>query len=201
MGGEGSGRKKWTQAERQEFRQKRAAKKMLAKHISDNLIEDPTNIEIYNQTPVVDQDVMRSIFKWMEVGMTKPQNNQEWAERVLRFFKETTEANEYIPWEKFCFAMGYTVSGMDDIMAGRTHIDPFVSSLLEKSKSFCQIYDAEMVSRGKLPQIAYIFRAKNYFGMKSDQQLAKEDEKPDRNLVQSINDIRAITDKYVDSVE
>ena len=41
--------------------------------------------------------------------------------------------------------------------------------MIKKAKEILASLDAELVSRGKIPQITYIFRAKNFFGMKDVQ--------------------------------
>ena len=37
--------------------------------------------------------------------------------------------------------------------------------MIKKSKEILAALDAELVSRGKIPQVTYIFRAKNFFQM------------------------------------
>lgn len=37
--------------------------------------------------------------------------------------------------------------------------------MIEMAKEILASIDAELVSRGKIPQITYIFRAKNFFGL------------------------------------
>ena len=38
--------------------------------------------------------------------------------------------------------------------------------LLKKAKEFMASYDAQIVATNKMPPVAYIFRAKNYYGMR-----------------------------------
>lgn len=41
----------------------------------------------------------------------------------------------------------------------------------KKGKEILAGIDAKLVSMGKIPQVTYIFRAKNFFGMKDQQDL------------------------------
>lgn len=41
----------------------------------------------------------------------------------------------------------------------------------KKAKEILAGIDAKLVSMGKIPQVTYIFRAKNFFGMKDQQDL------------------------------
>ena len=43
--------------------------------------------------------------------------------------------------------------------------------MIKKAKEILAGIDAKLVSMGKIPQVTYIFRAKNFFGMKDQQDL------------------------------
>ena len=122
----------------------------------------------------VDVGEYKNIFRWFEMGMTTPQNDKEWAERITTFFAICAENDELITWEKFCLAVGYTTLGMSQILSGRIKTTPIVYSLLQKAKQFVSSYDATLVSKGKLNPVAYIFRGKQYYGFKTDSMLEKE---------------------------
>ena len=38
--------------------------------------------------------------------------------------------------------------------------------MIQKAKEILAAIDAELVSHGKIPQVTYIFRSKNFFGMR-----------------------------------
>ena len=57
--------------------------------------------------------------------------------------------------------------------------------------------DAELVSRGKIPQVTYIFRAKNFFGMKDQTDLVVAPANP----LGDISDAETIKDKYAELPE
>jgi DNA-binding XRE family transcriptional regulator len=47
---------------------------------------------------------------------------------------------------------------------------PFDPNLIKRAKHLIATYDAEMVSSGKLNPVVYIFRGKNYYGLKDQQE-------------------------------
>ena len=46
--------------------------------------------------------------------------------------------------------------------------------IVKKAKDYIATYDAEMVHQGKIPAPVYIFRSKNYYGMKDVQEVKVE---------------------------
>ena len=44
--------------------------------------------------------------------------------------------------------------------------------IVKKAKEVLAGIDAKLVSEGKIPQVTYIFRAKNYFGMRDQTQIS-----------------------------
>lgn len=45
---------------------------------------------------------------------------------------------------------------------------------MKKAKDYIATYDAEMVANGKIPAPVYIFRSKNFYGMKDVQEVKVE---------------------------
>ena len=43
--------------------------------------------------------------------------------------------------------------------------------MIKKAKEILAGIDAKLVSQGKIPQVTYIFRAKNFFGMKDQSEV------------------------------
>ena len=46
--------------------------------------------------------------------------------------------------------------------------------IVKKAKDYIATYDAEMANQGKVPSPVYIFRSKNYYGMKDVQEVKVE---------------------------
>ena len=49
-----------------------------------------------------------------------------------------------------------------------------MTDIIKKAKDYSATYDAEMVANGKIPAPVYIFRSKNYYGMKDVQEVKVE---------------------------
>ena len=50
--------------------------------------------------------------------------------------------------------------------------------LIKKAKGFIASFESEMVTEGKINPVVYIFRAKNYFGMKDQQEVVLTPNQP-----------------------
>ena len=50
--------------------------------------------------------------------------------------------------------------------------------MIKKAKEFIASFESEMVTEGKINPVVYIFRAKNYFGMKDQQDVVLKPETP-----------------------
>lgn len=95
------------------------------------------------------------------------QSDEECAERLNQYFSECT-ANSALPTvEHMSLALGTTRKTVWDWENGRG-CSTARSYMIKKAKQILAAIDAELVSSGKIPQVVYIFRAKNFFGM-SDQ--------------------------------
>ena len=70
------------------------------------------------------------------------------------------------------------------------------SDLIKKAKEILAGIDAKLVSQGKIPQITYIFRAKNFFGLTDKQEVVVTPQAP----LGDTKDTKALEAEYVDSV-
>lgn len=110
--------------------------------------------------------MLGDVLQWYDRPIVK--TDEECAERLNEYF-ETVQKTGAIPTvEKMCLALGTTrrtVWGWqngDGCSVTRSH-------MIKKAKEVLAAMDAELVSRGKIPQVTYIFRAKNFFDMKDQQ--------------------------------
>lgn len=95
-------------------------------------------------------------------------SDEECAERLNGYFRDCHEQQMIPTVECMSLALGTVRRTVWDWEHGigcsstRTH-------MIKKAKQILAAIDADLVSAGKIPQVVYIFRAKNFFGM-SDQQ-------------------------------
>lgn len=97
-------------------------------------------------------------------------SDEECAERLNDYFKLCVEYGQIPTVEDMCLALGTVRSTVwrwengDGCSSAR-------QNMIKKAKEILAGIDAKLVSKGKIPQITYIFRAKNFFGMKDTQDL------------------------------
>lgn len=107
------------------------------------------------------KEILRHNLYWYHRDIVK--TDEECAERLNEFFARLAETGEIPTVEKMCLALGTvrnTVWTWEQGVLGPTRMH-----MIKKAKEILAALDAELVSKGKIPQITYIFRAKNFFGL------------------------------------
>lgn len=107
------------------------------------------------------KQILKNNLYWYKRDIVK--SDEECAERLNEFFERLAETGEIPTVEKMCLALGTyrrTVWEWEQGYVGETR-----GRMIKKAKEILAALDAELVSRGKIPQVTYIFRAKNFFGM------------------------------------
>lgn len=72
--------------------------------------------------------------------------------------------------EGMALAFGTTRQSLWEWETGRKH-GPVSADIIKKAKEMLAMFDADMVNTGKLNPVTYIFRSKNYYGMKDQQDI------------------------------
>ena len=110
-------------------------------------------------------DIVSNVLQWQNA---KPvESDDECEERLNAFFQHMADTGELPTVEKMCLALGTVRQRVWEWEQGRK--GERRADIVKKAKQILAAIDAELVSKNKIPQVTYIFRAKNYFGM-SDQQ-------------------------------
>lgn len=112
------------------------------------------------------KDILKNSLYWYKRDIVK--TDEECAERLNEFFTRLAETGEIPTVEKMCLALGTVRSTVWEWEQGK--LTPARANMIKKAKEILASLDAELVSRGKIPQITYIFRAKNFFGMQDKQE-------------------------------
>lgn len=100
---------------------------------------------------------------------TRAVTDQELSDRLVEYFTFTID-NEKIPTiEGMALHLGYDVATLRRWQFGQEGSTPFRRSLIKKAKGLLAAFDAELVMENKVNPTGYIFRAKNYYGMKDVQ--------------------------------
>ena len=113
----------------------------------------------------IKQIVSNSLY-WYKRELVK--TDEECAERLNEYFQRIVDTGEIPTVEKMCLALGTVRQTLWDWEQGKRGTAR--ADIIKKAKEILASLDAELVSRGKIPQITYIFRAKNFFGMQDKQE-------------------------------
>lgn len=120
------------------------------------------------ESPKAD-DVRRigaSLLKWY--NMERAESDEEIRERLYQYFTETLGTGELPTVEEMCLALGYDRKTIWRWENGQEGSTPARRHLIKKAKEFLASFDAKLVQEGKVNPTTYIFRAKNYFGLKDE---------------------------------
>lgn len=127
--------------------------------------------------------VLSECLNWYKQGMKPAQTDDEVEQRTIDFFQYCIDNGERPTIEKYALALGYTRKTLFDWEVGNTQ-SKRRSDIIKKAKEFLASYDAAMSTQGKLNPVLYIFRGKNYYGMKDQQEITIE---PKTGLVSDVS--------------
>ena len=109
--------------------------------------------------------VIQNSVQWIKAPPCVDDEDAE--RRLLDFFQACIDNQEFPTMEKLCLALGCCTSTFSNW--GRGSLGPRRMALVKKARQIMASIDAEMVSTGHLDRVAYIFRAKNFYGMRDQQ--------------------------------
>lgn len=113
------------------------------------------------------REINNNVRRFWEMGRTKVKSDEELESRLSEFFLICAETDQTPTVEKMVLCTGYTRSGFWDIENGvRQGFSSETANIIKKAKEFLSAFDADLLIKNKLNPVAYIFRAKNYYGMK-----------------------------------
>lgn len=110
--------------------------------------------------------IIQESYQFFNLPIVK--SDDECAERLNWYFQLCNEKGQIPTVEDMCLALGtvrqtvWRWENGDGCSSAR-------KDMIKKAKEILAGIDAKLVSQGKIPQITYIFRAKNFFGMKDTQ--------------------------------
>lgn len=119
--------------------------------------------------------IMKDCLRWYE--LPRIETDDDCRQRLYDFFVGCAESGEMATIEKMCLALGYNRQTVFDWGEGR-HCSAERSYMIKKAKDLVATMESVMVSEGKINPVVYIFRAKNYFGMKDQQDIVVKPDNP-----------------------
>ena len=123
----------------------------------------PAAVNSDNTSATEISEMLGSVLRWY--GKKPVKTDEECAERLEEFFDTLAKTGELPSVEKMCLALGVTRQSVWNWENG-IKCSPARTDMIKRAKEILAAMDAELVSRNKIPQVTYIFRAKNFFGMK-----------------------------------
>lgn len=132
----------------------------------------PSTVE--PEDPEVVRAALGSVLYWRQRGLTdKPVTDDDVQARVDEFLSECWQTGQRMTVEKLALALGVSRDTLHAWERGETQ-SARRSDIIKNAKDCIASYDAEMVTSGKMNPVPYIFRAKNYYGMKDQQDIVIE---------------------------
>ena len=118
--------------------------------------------------------------------------------RLNWFFEKCAESQQLPTVEKMCLAIGWPRETVFEIIQGiQRGFSPDTADILKKAKNLIASLDAELAQEGKIQPVVYLFRAKNYYGMRDQQEMVLTP----NNRLNDYQDASTIKQKYAELPE
>ncbi len=134
--------------------------------------------------------ILNNSLYWFNYPIVK--TDEECAERLNEFFKRCADNDELPTVEKMCLALGTVRQTVWRWETGEINVSQDRRDMLKKAKEIISSMDAELAAKGKIPVPTYIFRAKNYYGMRDDPQVVVQVDNSSEKV-----DVEAIKRRYL----
>lgn len=108
------------------------------------------------------QSNLKASLRWFDKEI--PKTKEEAEERMVEFFQTCIKYGETPTVEKMALAFGTSRQVLWEWETGKSR--PELTDTIQKGKQILADFDATMAVQGKIHPTTYIFRAKNFFGMK-----------------------------------
>ena len=134
-------------------------------------------------------------------------DDDELAERLNEYFDQCQTTGQIPTVEDMSLALGTTRKTVWDWENG-CGCSRIRSDMIKKAKEILAAIDAKLVSENKIPQITYIFRAKNFWGLSDKQEITvstnlgnEQDMDAEGIARRYIEDGRTVETTFTDSAE
>ena len=110
-------------------------------------------------------------------GLPAVKDDEDCRKRLEWFFDTCGRTGQLPTVEKMVMSLGVVRSTAWEWEQGNG-CSSARTNMIKKAKEFIASFESEMVTEGKINPVVYIFRAKNYFGMKDQQDVVLKPETP-----------------------
>ena len=139
---------------------------------------DPSKKRPHESSPVikrftVEDDEKRALVSKLlhetnaTYNLPKVTSDEELEQRIADYFQRCAETGEVPTVEQVAQCTGYSITTFWDWENGRNKgFSSNTSTVIKKAKEFIRVFDAKLLLAGAVNPVSYIFRAKNYYGMR-----------------------------------
>ena len=136
-----------------------------------------------------------NVMVFHEMGKEPITDLEDMCNRLNVFFKMCADTQQIPSMEKLILALGVPRRTLNDWMNQKSPgLGPGTSEVLLRAKDLLAAVDAELVMEGKVNPVTYIFRAKNFYGMKDKIDYSVETD----GQLQATESTESIANKYKD---
>lgn len=125
--------------------------------------------------PEVLSGIISDIGHWF--GSPKVKDDEDCRQRIIAFFEYYKQSGGLPTMEKLSLALGATPQTLWDWDVRKTKGSER-SELIKAAKICISAIDADLALLGYIDKVVYIFRAKNYYGMKDTQDIVVQAKDP-----------------------
>lgn len=119
-------------------------------------------------SPEVMSEIISDSLHWFNRPVVK--DDAECLERLVEFFDYYAKTGGIPTVEKMCLCLGASKQTVWDWQNGSKSRER--ADMIKNAKGILASIDADLAIRGLINPVVYIFRGKNYYGMKDQQELA-----------------------------
>lgn len=107
---------------------------------------------------------------FFNVGLSPVKSDEEMCERLNYFFTQCAQSQQLPTVEKMANCLGYHRQTLYDWEHGKNKgFSSATAEIIRKAKQILAGIDADLAQEGKIQPVVYLFRAKNFYGMKDQQ--------------------------------
>ena len=117
---------------------------------------------------LANREALLSVMQYMKTPMVKDED--EAVDRLTVYFNTCASNGTKPVWEETALALGTTRQSLWEWENGVKR-GPLSAYFVKKIKEMLASYDAKLVAEGKLNPVTYIFRSKNYYGMRDESEM------------------------------
>ena len=119
-------------------------------------------------SPEIISDILTDNLHWFNYKAVK--SDEECLDRLVEFFDYYAKSGGIPTVEKMCLSLGVATQTVWEWQQGSKGKDRM--EMIKRAKNLIASFDADLAIRGLINPVVYIFRGKNYYGMKDQQEVS-----------------------------